>query len=200
MALIWRRNEGMCAMPIFQQAAAQRVAGRAHRALCKLLHLVAPVQAAARAAHASPAAQCWAVLSLSELLAGFLLPTLELAAQESRCFAEWHAHWQRAWQLELQQRRRWQSQLFAAGTSSAATQLAGGPGASDAAEMAAAGCSMLPPHVKPPGGLAVCAYQALHASLRLQDPSDWVLAGILSTFTVLSAWHAILLATPEGLA
>lgn len=194
----------MCATPIFQHAAAQHMTGRVFASLCKLLRLLAPVPAAARAAAASPAAQCWAVLSLSELLAGFLLPSLVLAAQESRCFVEWWAHWQRSWQLvqrrRQQRRAALQTQLCTAGTSTGAAEAVEGARMSAAAEVAAARCGTLPPHVHPPGWLAASAYRALHAGMCLHDPADWMVTAFVGVFLLCSAWQAILLAMPEGLA
>ncbi|KAL4443302.1 hypothetical protein ABPG75_011039 [Micractinium tetrahymenae] len=204
MALIRSRNADICATPILRHPAAQRMAAQVYSAL-SLLQVVLP--AGALAAQHGAAGRCQAVLTMAELLFGFLPSTLVLAAQESRRYVRWQARWRRRWQRQRQQLRRLEQQQEAAEASTSKPAAASAQSeytrdrqeeAGGAEAEAAAASEQLPPHVRPPGRLAAGTYKALYAGMHPQDPSDCAMLAVTATLLLCSAWHAILLATPAG--
>ncbi len=200
MALIWTRNADICATPALLHPTARRLAALAHRGLSLLLVLL---PAGGSAPQHSAAGQCQAVLTLAELLVGFLASTLVLAALESGRFVRWQACWRHRWQRERQQFQMWQQQQQAreASFSKDAAAPAHPEGAQEHAEGRcpegeAATAGDLPPYVRPPGRLATAAYRALHAGMYPQDPSEWTMLAVTAMLLLCSAWHAILLLTP----
>lgn len=180
---IWSRNADICATTALQDPVAQAATAAAFSALSALLPpgILLPPHGAK--------GQCRAVLTLVELLLGFLAPTLVLAASEVTLYRQHRSRWQ---QQEPQQRQKQQQQqgAAAAGPSSGGRPAGGGePGT-----QAVAACWARKQQQK----LADPWYELLHACLQLPagEPADLAEAALLAVMLLSATWHAVLLLTP----
>jgi hypothetical protein len=180
-----------------------------YSALCSLLGVL-PMPAAAPGGlplwH-SPLGQCRAVLGISELMLGFLAPTLVLVAAESDIYRRYARQCQAAqWQLE----GAGQGAGHQAGTASAAAAGASSnhrdsdTGSNARLPQAAAqhhhqqqqGSVPQSGELKPPSSVEASAYRCLHAILHPVDAADWTTTWLINILLFGAAWQIVLLLTP----
>lgn len=195
MWLISRYNGEICATAALQHPAAQAATAAMHSALSRLLRCASLALALPAPAPppSSSAGQCWAVLALAELLMGFLLPTLVLAASEAALHARWHAHWLR-WQ-----RQQGGSVSFAEGAGgSGSEELSEGTLPSRRRQGAARGKldTRRHPWLQPPSRLAAGGYAALRACLQLSEPADVAVAMLTGAALLCATWQTVTLLSP----
>lgn len=194
MLYIWWQNAAICETPALQHPAAQRATAASYSALAALVRLGNPLTLPPGVALHGPAAQCSAVLSLAELLLGFLAPTVLLAASE----AQLYQRWKRAW-------LKWQKQQLGPGSSSGGDRrAAAAAGAAAFGAAAAAGLQAdfaqqlrtdLFPCLKPPCKATASLYDLLTRH-PFTEPADAVVVALTALLMLGAAWQAILAITP----
>lgn len=173
----------ICAAPALQHPAAQQATAALYAALSQLS------LSAGQQRHGA-AGQCAAVLTLAELLLGFLAPTLLLAAGEAQLYRRWRSHW-----LDVQQQQQPGEPAggLEARTSSGAASAQHDLPVQPRERKLEAGAH---PALQPPSALAACCYDFLHACLSISDPPDAVMAALTAGLLLCAAWRAILQLTP----
>ena len=207
IAFVRYHTPGMCGTAALQHPTTQAGTAAVRTILTALLGLLPFPMVAPQ--H-GPAGQCAAVLTLAELLLGFLLPTLTLSVWEARQHERYCRHWA-AWQRqqEMQQQRRQEQE--AVGPSSrhrpAARHTRWCPAVLLGSEAAAAGLSAARtdepdlsrcPFLTPPSRAAAIFYRLLLACCSPAEVVDYMTVVAAAVLLLLSAWHLVLLLTPAN--
>lgn len=197
MLCIWWRNAAICEAPALQHPAAQQATAAAYAALTALVRLGSPLALPPQCTQHSPLGQCAAVLTLAELLLGFLAPTLLLAASEAGLYQRWRRAWL-AWQ---KQQLGMMSSADASGSGASSSRASRGRLAAAVAAGQQEGepseelHTELFPCLRPPSRAAAFLYDLL-SKQPFTEPADALVAALTAMLLLGAAWQAILAVTP----